>query len=69
MLTFSQLTHIVRVLNSHLTQLQWIDQNAEALQKKVAESQKLGQSIGPNGYGGAENDTTESFYRSFASRR
>jgi nuclear pore complex protein Nup62 len=59
-----QLSHIVRVLNSHLTQLQWIDENAMALQAKVAEAQKVGQSIGSNGYGGTESDLAESFYRS-----
>lgn len=63
------LSHIVRVLNSHLTQLQWIDENAMALQTKVAEAQKMGQSVGPNGYGGPENDAAESFYRSFRSGR
>ena len=58
----------MRVLNDHLTQLQWIDQNATLLQAKVAEAQKLGQSVGSNGYGGLENDAAESFYRSYARR-
>lgn len=62
--TDDPLSHIVRVLNSHLTQLQWIDENAMALQAKVAEAQKVGQGLGSNGYGGHENDLTESFYRS-----
>jgi nuclear pore complex protein Nup62 len=35
-----QLSQIVRVLNGHLTQLQWIDANASALQAKVAAAQK-----------------------------
>ena len=52
------------MLNNHLTQLQWIDENAMALQAKVAEAQKVGQGIGSNGYGGAENNLAESFYRS-----
>jgi nuclear pore complex protein Nup62 len=65
----SQLSHIVRVLNSHLTQLQWIDENAMALQAKVAEAQKVGQSIGSNGYVGPENDAAESFYRSLTGRK
>jgi len=56
-------------LNSHLTQLQWIDQNAEMLQAKVTEAQKMGQSIGSNGYGGPESDAADSFYRSYMSRR
>nr|7TBI_M1 Chain M1, Nsp1 [Saccharomyces cerevisiae]7TBI_M2 Chain M2, Nsp1 [Saccharomyces cerevisiae]7TBI_M3 Chain M3, Nsp1 [Saccharomyces cerevisiae]7TBI_M4 Chain M4, Nsp1 [Saccharomyces cerevisiae]7TBJ_M1 Chain M1, NUP62 [Homo sapiens]7TBJ_M2 Chain M2, NUP62 [Homo sapiens]7TBJ_M3 Chain M3, NUP62 [Homo sapiens]7TBJ_M4 Chain M4, NUP62 [Homo sapiens]7TBK_M1 Chain M1, NUP62 [Homo sapiens]7TBK_M2 Chain M2, NUP62 [Homo sapiens]7TBK_M3 Chain M3, NUP62 [Homo sapiens]7TBK_M4 Chain M4, NUP62 [Homo sapie len=34
------LTQIVRVLNGHLAQLQWIDTNAAALQAKVAAAQK-----------------------------
>ncbi|KAG9237623.1 nuclear pore complex protein An-Nsp1 [Amylocarpus encephaloides] len=63
------LSSIVRVLNDHLSQLQWIDQNATLLQAKIAEAQKLGQSIGSNGYGGLENDAAESFYRSIAGRR
>jgi nuclear pore complex protein Nup62 len=50
-------------------QLQWIDQNATLLQAKIAEAQKLGQSIGSNGYDGLENDAAESFYRSYAGRR
>lgn len=67
----SQLSHIVRVLNSHLAQLQWIDQNTEVLQAKVAAAQKLGQSISTNGYGGGglESDAAESFYRSYTGRR
>jgi len=56
-------------LNSHLTQLQWIDENAVALQAKVAEAQKVGQGIGANGYGGLENDVAESFYRSVTGRK
>ncbi|KAI9053590.1 hypothetical protein LZ554_002544 [Drepanopeziza brunnea f. sp. 'monogermtubi'] len=60
------LSHIVRVLNSHLTQLQWIDENATALQTKIAETQKASQNIGSNGggYRGPESDAAESFYRS-----
>jgi nuclear pore complex protein Nup62 len=64
-----QLSHIVRVLNSHLTQLQWIDQNAEVLQAKVTAAQKLGQSIPSNGHGGPLDDAAESFYRSYTGRR
>ena len=50
-------------------QLQWIDQNATLLQAKIAEAQTLGQNINSNGFGGPENDTAESFYRSYAGRR
>jgi len=40
-----------------------------ALQAKVAEAQKGGQSIGSNGYGGLENDLAESLYRSGAGQK
>lgn len=64
-----QLSHIVRVLNSHLMQLQWIDQNAKTLQEKVEAAHKLGQSMSANGLGGAEGDAADQFYRSFMGRR
>lgn len=64
-----QLSHIVRVLNSHLMQLQWIDQNAEQLQTKVAAAQKAALGLSSNGYGGGEGDGVEAFYRSFGGRR
>ncbi|KAG0650633.1 Nucleoporin NSP1 [Hyphodiscus hymeniophilus] len=67
--TDDPLSHIVRVLNSHLTQLQWIDQNTEVLQAKVASAQKTGQNISSNGYGGLDNDAAESFYRSYNNSR
>ncbi|KAI6717087.1 hypothetical protein JHW43_000262 [Diplocarpon mali] len=65
------LSHIVRVLNSHLTQLQWIDENATALQSKIVEAQKAGLNVGSNGggYTGPESDAADSFYRSFAGRK
>lgn len=63
-----QLSQIVRVLNGHLTQLQWIDANTSSLQAKVAAAQKSSSSLG-NHYGGAENDAAESFYRSYMGRR
>jgi nuclear pore complex protein Nup62 len=50
-------------------QLQWIDQNAELLQQKLTAAQKLGQSVGANGYGGQETDSAEAFYRSYMGRR
>jgi len=49
-------------------QLQWIDQNAELLQQKVTAAQKVGQSIGANGYGASENDAADVFYRSYIRR-
>jgi nuclear pore complex protein Nup62 len=68
MLTISQqLSQIVRVLNGHLTQLQWIDANASSLQAKVAAAQKSNNNLG--GHGGVEHDAAESFYRSYMGRR
>ena len=58
----------MRVLNGHLTQLQWIDQNASTLQSKVAAAQKSGSNMAHH-YGGGENDAAESFYRSYMGRR
>lgn len=62
------LSQIVRVLNGHLTQLQWIDANASALQGKVAAAQKASSNLG-NHYAGSDNDAAESFYRSYMGRR
>ncbi|KAK4136341.1 hypothetical protein BT67DRAFT_439339 [Trichocladium antarcticum] len=58
------LTQIVRVLNGHLSQLQWIDTNAAALQAKVAAAQKASSNMG-NHVSGPETDAAESFYRSY----
>lgn len=58
----------MRVLNGHLTQLQWIDTNAAALQAKVAAAQKASSQIGSQ-YGGLEQDNADSFYRSYMGRR
>lgn len=62
------LSQIVRVLNGHLSQLQWIDTNAAALQAKIMAAQKASSTVG-NQYGGPEHDAAESFYRSYMSRR
>lgn len=59
-----QLTQIVRVLNGHLSQLQWIDSNAAALQAKVAAAQKASGNMGTN-VSSTETDAAESFYRSY----
>lgn len=65
-----QLSQVVRVLNSHLTQLQQIDQGAAALQLKVATAQKASQTLSPaNGLNGPSSDAADSFYRSFMGRR
>jgi nuclear pore complex protein Nup62 len=63
-----QLSQIVRVLNGHLSQLQWIDENSSALQAKVAAAQKANNNLGSQ-YGLSENDAAESFYRSYMGRR
>ncbi|KAL8989708.1 MAG: hypothetical protein Q9177_001466 [Variospora cf. flavescens] len=64
------LSQVVRVLNSHLTQLQQIDQGAAALQLKVAAAQRASQSLSPtNGLHGPSSDAADSFYRSFMGRR
>ncbi|PHH86895.1 hypothetical protein CDD83_9612 [Cordyceps sp. RAO-2017] len=62
------LSQIVRVLNGHLTQLQWIDANAAALQAKVAAAQKSSGALNSH-YAGADTDAAESFYRSYMGRR
>jgi len=54
----------VRVLNGHLTQLQWIDTNALALQAKVTAAQKASGDMGASARFG-ESDAAEGFYRSF----
>ncbi|KAL8960492.1 MAG: hypothetical protein Q9193_002811 [Seirophora villosa] len=64
------LAQVVRVLNSHLTQLQQIDQGAAALQLKVSAAQKASQTLSPtNGLNGPSSDAADSFYRSFMGRR
>lgn len=60
---------MVRVLNSHLTQLQIIDTGANQLQEKIKAAQKEGQRMGANGWQGLGSDPTEDFYRSFRGGR
>lgn len=62
-----KLTQVVRVLNSHLTQLQQIDQGATALKMKVQEAQRIGQSFAP--LTGPTSDAADGFYRSYMGRR
>lgn len=65
-----QISQIVRVLNSHLSQLQMIDQGAAALQSKVAAAQKAGQGLGSsNGFKRLGSDAADDFYRSYMGRR
>ena len=59
-----QLSQIVRVLNGHLVQLQWIDTNATALQAKVSAAQKASGNMGTS-TGFSETDAAEGFYRSY----
>ncbi|KAI9876875.1 MAG: FG-nucleoporin nsp1 [Pleopsidium flavum] len=64
------ISQIVRVLNSHLSQLQMIDQGAAALQAKVTAAQKAGQGLGSsNGLKRLGNDAADDFYRSYMGRR
>ncbi|KAK4939548.1 FG-nucleoporin nsp1 [Elasticomyces elasticus] len=65
------ITQIVKILNSHLMQLQAIDQGTVALQEKVAAAQKSASSLGylngsTNGNNGA---AVQDFYRSYMGRR
>lgn len=62
-----QLSQVVRVLNGHLHQLKWIDDNAAALQAKVNAAQKATNSMGSNGNQG--NVAVEGFGRSYMGRR
>ncbi|KAI9677200.1 MAG: FG-nucleoporin nsp1 [Trizodia sp. TS-e1964] len=61
------LSKIVKVLNSHLSQLQWIDQNASQLQVKVAAAQKAKQNITEREFG--ERGVVGDFYRSVMGKR
>jgi len=67
----AQITQIVRILNSHLTQLQAIDQGTATLQAKVTAAQKAASHIGYlNGSAGGDGRTAvEDFYRSYMGRR
>ncbi|KAJ9242143.1 hypothetical protein DTO169E5_3364 [Paecilomyces variotii] len=74
------ISQIVRILNSHLSQLQMIDQGTAELQAKVSAAQKAGQTLGSRlsmgGYGGygsssigGGSSAAEDFYRSYMGRR
>jgi nuclear pore complex protein Nup62 len=64
-----QLTKVVRVLNSQLSQLQLIDSGASQLQEKIQKAQKESQRIGANGWNGLGTDPADDFYRSFRGGR
>ncbi|KFY53108.1 hypothetical protein V496_07900 [Pseudogymnoascus sp. VKM F-4515 (FW-2607)] len=63
------LQQIVKVLNGHLSQLQWIDQNAAALQAKVAAAQKESRSLGASIHGDNESEASHDMLRSYLGRR
>jgi nuclear pore complex protein Nup62 len=65
----SQLTKVVRVLNSQLSQLQLIDAGAAQLQEKINKAQKEGQRMGSNGWNGLGTDPTSDFMRSLRGGR
>lgn len=71
MLTTPQITQIVKILNSHLSQLQAIDQGTTALQAKVAAAQKAagGMSYLNGSLNGDNQAAVDGFYRSFMGRR
>lgn len=64
-----QLTKVVRVLNSQLSQLQLIDSGAAQLQEKISKAQKESRGVGSNGWNGLGTDPSEDFYRSFRGGR
>jgi nuclear pore complex protein Nup62 len=64
-----QLTKVVRVLNSQLSQLQLIDSGASQLQEKITKAQKESQHVGANGWNGLGSDPSADFYRSFHGSR
>jgi nuclear pore complex protein Nup62 len=64
-----QLTKVVRVLNSQLSQLQLIDSGASQLQEKISKAQQESQRVGANGWNGLGTDPTDDFYRSFRGGR
>lgn len=68
-LMIEQLTKVVRVLNSQLSQLQLIDSGASQLQEKIQKAQKESQRIGANGWNGLGTDPADDFYRSFRGGR
>lgn len=63
----NQVSQVVRVLNGHLHQLKWIDDNAAALQAKVNAAQKATNIMGTNG--SQSNSAVDGFGRSFMGRR
>ncbi|KAF2839290.1 hypothetical protein M501DRAFT_933333 [Patellaria atrata CBS 101060] len=64
------LSQVIRVLNSHLAQLQVIDSGAAELKGKIAAAQREGAGIARhNGWNGVGSDPADDFYRSFRGGR
>lgn len=70
-LTTFQITQIVKILNSHLLQLQAIDQGTVALQDRIAAAQKSASNVGylTSSTNGAGSAAVQDFYRSYMGRR
>lgn len=72
---FYQISQIVRILNSHLSQLQVIDHGTSELQAKVSAAQKSGQALssrfghGLSSSGMGGGSAADDFYRSYMGRR
>lgn len=64
-----QLTKVVRVLNTQLSQLQLIDSGASQLQEKITKAQKESRAVGASGWNGLGTDSADDFYRSFRGNR
>lgn len=67
-----QITQIVKILNSHLVQLQTIDQGTQALQEKIATAQKAASQLGylnGSSLSGNSGAAVQDFYRSYMGRR
>jgi nuclear pore complex protein Nup62 len=69
MLTSPQLTKVVRVLNTQLSQLQLIDSATAQLNEQISKAQRETQRVGANGWNGLGSDPTDDFYKSFRGGR
>ncbi|EXJ59618.1 hypothetical protein A1O7_03764 [Cladophialophora yegresii CBS 114405] len=66
------ITQIVKILNSHLIQLQAIDQGTQALQEKVAAAQKAASQLGylnASSLNASSGAAVQDFYRSYMGKR
>jgi nuclear pore complex protein Nup62 len=69
MLISPQLTKVVRVLNTQLSQLQLIDSATAQLNEQISKAQRETQRVGANGWNGLGSDPTDDFYKSFRGGR